>query len=137
MSFDANAEPVRIEYNDSNAFFRTDNILLVCRLIDQKYPDYENVIPTDNPNRLQVDRIDLLGSLRRVNIFANKTSHQVRFKATGSELSISAEDLDFANEARGELSTPNRAVIIQPSSQEVGEDLLMLIMPVMLNSYAG
>ncbi len=170
-SFDASEEPVRIEYNDSNAFFRTENILLACRLIDQKYPDYENVIPTENPNRLSVERKQLLGSLRRVNIFANKTSHQVRFKAGGSELSISAEDLDFANEAREtlnchyegsdieigfnasllidiinnattnevlvEMSTPNRAGIILPNEQEEGEDLLMLIMPVMLNSYGG
>lgn len=169
-SFESNTDPVRIDYNDNNAFFRTENMLLVCRLIDQKYPDYENVIPTENPNRLSVDRTDLLGSLRRVNIFANKTSHQVRFKVSGSELSISAEDLDFANEAREtlkcnyegsdieigfnasllidiinnartpevlvEMSTPNRAGIILPSEQEEGEDLLMLIMPVMLTSYA-
>lgn len=169
-SFDNNSEPIRIEYNDSNAFFRTANVLLVCRLIDQKYPDYENVIPTENPNRLMINRHDLLGTLKRVNIFANKTSHQVRFKAGGSELTISAEDLDFANEAREslkchyegsdieigfnasllidiinnavtdevhvEMSTPNRAGIVLPSEQEEGEELLMLIMPVMLNSYA-
>ncbi len=72
-------------------------------MIDQKYPDYENVIPTDNPNRLMISRTDLLGTLRRVNIFANKTSHQVRFKVSGSELTISAEDLDFANEAKETL----------------------------------
>ena len=142
---------------------------MVCRLIDQKYPDYENVIPTDNPNKLIISRTALLGTLKRVNIFANKTSHQVRFKISGSELTISAEDLDFANEAREtlactyeggdleigfnasllidiisnsttseivmELSTPNRAGNVLPDVQEEGEHLLMLIMPVMLNSY--
>lgn len=170
-SFDSNQEPVQIEYNDSNAFFRTNSLLLVCRLIDQKYPDYENVIPTENPNRLNVGRLELLGSLRRVNIFANKTSHQVRFKVVGSTLEISSEDLDYANEAREtlnchyegsdieigfnasllidiiknastpeilvEMSTPNRAGIVLPNQQEEGEDVLMLIMPVMLGSYAS
>ena len=170
-AFDNNDEPIRIEYNDNNAFFRSQAILLVCRLIDQRYPDYENVIPTDNPNRLLVSREDLFGTLSRVNIFANKTSHQVRFKINGSELQISAEDLDYANEAKEtlkchydgqdleigfnasllreviknnpteevqiQLSTPNRAGIVLPASQEAGEDLLMLVMPVMLNTYGG
>lgn len=162
--------PVEIVYNEANAFFRSNDVLLVCRLIDQRYPDYENVIPTDNPGKLMVSRKDLIGTLKRVNIFANKTSHQVRFKVTGSELTISAEDLDFANEAKEslkchyegndleigfnaallidiinnaetdevliELSTPNRAGIVLPSEQLEGENLLMLVMPVMLNSYS-
>lgn len=170
-SFENNDEPVKIEYNASNAFFRTNSMLLVCRLIDQKYPEYQNVIPTDNPNRLTIARSELLGTLKRVNIFANKTSHQVRFRASGSGLTISAEDLDFANEAKEtlkchyegsdieigfnasllidiinnattdevlvELSTPNRAGIVLPTKQAEGEDLLMLVMPVMLNSYAS
>ena len=170
-AFEQGDEAVTVEYNDNNAFFRTREVLFVCRLIDQKYPDYENVIPTDNPSKLIANRKDLLGALRRVNIFANKTSHQVRFKVSGSELTLSAEDLDFANEAKEtlkchyegndveigfnasllieivsnadtdevlvELSTPNRAGIILPSEQEEGENLLMLVMPVMLNTYVG
>lgn len=169
-AFDTTSDDIRIEYNDSNAFFRTSSLLLVCRLIDQRYPDYENVIPTENPNQLLVNREELRGTLTRVNIFANKTSHQVRFKVSGNELTISAEDLDFANEAREtlkchyegqdmeigfnasllrdvinntptdevqiKLSSPNRAGIVLPAVQEPGEDLLMLVMPVMLNTYS-
>lgn len=161
---------VIIHYNDSNAFFRTEDLLLVCRLIDHKYPDYENVIPTDNPNKLFIAKTELMGTLRRVNIFANKSTHQVRFAIKGSELEISSEDPDFANEAKEtlkchyegedieigfnasllldvisnveteeviiELSQPNLAGLILPNLQEEGENVLMLIMPIMLHSYA-
>lgn len=158
-----------IKYNDNNAFFQSENMLLVCRLIDQKYPDYENVIPADNPHKLFVTKTDLLGSLRRVNIFANKSTHQVRFSLKDSVMEISSEDPDFANEAKEnirchydgedieigfnasllldvvsnldtadaiiELSAPNRAGLVMPASQEEGENMLMLIMPIMLNTY--
>ena len=160
---------VTIEYNDSNAHFTFDNVSLMCRLIEGKYPNYEAVIPKDNPNKLTVGRQDLLNSIKRVSIFANKATNQVRLKISGSELHISAEDLDFANEANErltcsyagedmeigfnsrfiidmlgnisadniilEMSAPNRAGIILPEEQEDnGEDMLMLVMPVMLNN---
>ena len=118
---------------------------------------------------MTINRMDVLQAIRRVAIFANKTTHQVRLRIAGSELTVNAEDLDFANEASErltcsyqgedieigfnsrfladmlnnidapeitlELSAPNRAGIIRPSEpEESGEDLLMLVMPVMLNS---
>jgi DNA polymerase-3 subunit beta len=95
---------VSVEYNTTNAFFSFNNINLICRLIDEKYPDYEAVIPVNNPNKLTIDRSLLLNCLKRVAIFANKTTHQVRLKISGSELQISAEDLDFSNEAFERLS---------------------------------
>ncbi len=159
---------VRLSYNNNNAFYKFDNISLICRLIDAKYPDYNAVIPTENPNRLLISRPELIGALRRSVIFANKTTHQVVLKITGSELRISAQDLDFSNESserlscnyEGEdmeigfnarfliemlntldtdevemqLSTPTRAGLILPVGQEdEHEDILMLVMPVMLN----
>jgi len=161
---------VNIEYNATNAFFSFNNINLICRLIDEKYPDYEAVIPVNNPNKLTIDRSLFLSCLRRVSIYSNKTTHQVRLKITGSELQISAEDLDFAIEAferlscqyEGEdieigfnarflvemlanleteevaleMSTPNRAGILFPVNADNNEDVLMLVMPVMLNTYA-
>ncbi|MBK5285576.1 MAG: DNA polymerase III subunit beta, partial [Bacteroidia bacterium] len=95
---------VKIDYNDSNAFFSFDHISLICRLIDGKYPNYEAVIPTDNPNHLTVDRNAFLSSVKRISIFSNKTTYQVRLKITGSELNISAEDPDFSNEATERLT---------------------------------
>ncbi|WP_205503294.1 DNA polymerase III subunit beta [Rufibacter psychrotolerans] len=163
------ATAVRVEFNTSNAFFSFDNIRMICRLIDERYPDYENVIPVQNPNKLTIDRYDFLSSVKRISIYSNKTTHQVRLRITGSELQISAEDLDFSNEASErltcqydgedmeigfnakfltemlsnidseeislELSTPNRAGLLMPTTNDEDENILMLVMPVMLNNY--
>jgi DNA polymerase III subunit beta len=160
---------VSIDFNMSNAFFKFGNIRMICRLIDERFPDYENVIPSTNPIKMTISRTDLLGSLKRISIYANKTTHQVRLKITGSELQVSAEDLDFSNEAnerlscdhegedieigfnakfliemltnldtdqiRLNMSAPNKAGVIIPAEKEKGEDILMLVMPVMLNQY--
>ncbi|MFZ5554202.1 MAG: DNA polymerase III subunit beta [Bacteroidota bacterium] len=160
---------VTIEFNQTNAMFTFDNHTLVCRLIDGKYPNYEAVIPKQNPNKLTIDRGTFLSSLKRVSVFSNKTTHQVRLKIAGSELAISAEDLDYANEAMErltcsyegedmeigfnsrfvidmlnnidtsdivlEMSAPNRAGIILPAENDKGgENVLMLVMPIMLNN---
>ena len=95
---------VSIEYNDSNAKFTFENTTLICRLIDGKYPNYEAVIPKENPNRLSIDRTQFLNSVRRVSIFSNKTTHQIRLKIAGAELNISAEDIDYSNKAEERLS---------------------------------
>lgn len=159
---------VKMVYNNTNAFFSFGQVSLICRLIDERYPDYEAVIPQHNPNKLTVDRASFLNSLRRIVIFANKTTHQVRLKISGSELHISAEDLDFSNEAHErlscqydgddmeigfnarflvemlnnlsseevsiEMSTANRAGLLFPAVKADQEEILMLVMPVMLNN---
>ncbi len=160
---------VVIEYNETNALFSFENMTIICRLIDGKYPNYEAVIPKENPNKLTIETAILLSSIKRVSIYANKTTHQIRFKVAGSELQITSEDLDFANKAEErlscqyegedmeigfnskfvidmlnnigseqisiEMSAPNRAGIILPlDGLEDGENTLMLVMPVMLNS---
>ena len=165
---------VSVKFNASNAFFKFagasgGNIQMVCRLIDERYPDYENVIPQDNTNTMTVNRATLLSSLKRIAIYANKTTHQVRLKVADNQLHVSAEDIDFSNEANETLecehpgeeieigfnarfliemlsnldtkevvfkfSQPNRAGLIEPSVKEDHEDVLMLVMPVMLNNY--
>ena len=95
---------VRIEYNESNAKFTFDETELICRLIDGKYPNYEAVIPKENPNKLSIARNQFLGSVRRVSIFSNKTTHQIRLKIAGAELNISAEDVDYSNKAEERLN---------------------------------
>jgi len=160
---------VTIEYNDSNAKFTFENSELVCRLIDGKYPNYEAVIPKENPNKLTIDRTQFLNSVRRVSIFSNKTTHQIRLKIAGAELNISAEDIDYSNKAEErltcdyqgddmqigfnsrfltemlnnlsadevqlEMSLPNRAGILTPiDGLDEGEQVTMLVMPVMLNN---
>lgn len=95
--------PVTVEYNNTNLFIAFNDIQMICRLIDQKYPDYNSVIPTANPNQLRIGRLDFLNCLRRISIYANKTTYQVRLKLQGSGLTVSAEDLDFANQAVEQL----------------------------------
>ena len=97
-------QEVTIEYNDSNAKFTFDQTVLICRLIDGKYPNYEAVIPKENPNKLSIDRNLFLNSVRRVSIFSNKTTHQIRLKIAGAELNISAEDIDYSNKAEERLT---------------------------------
>ena len=159
---------VVIDYNNSNAKFSFGNTVLICRLIDGKYPNYEAVIPKENPNKLVVDRKQFLNAVRRISIFSNKTTHQIRLRIAGAELNISAEDIDYSNKAEErltcdyqgddiqigfnsrflvemlgnlesenvslEMSLPNRAGILTPSDNtDEGEELKMLVMPVMLN----
>ncbi|AUC81752.1 DNA polymerase III subunit beta [Lacinutrix sp. Bg11-31] len=100
----ASEENVTIDYNDSNAKFTFENTVLICRLIDGKYPNYEAVIPKENPNKLSIDRTQFLNSVKRVSIFSNKTTHQIRLKIAGAELNISAEDIDYSNKAEERLT---------------------------------
>lgn len=94
-----NENEVVIEYNESNARFLFEDTEVICRLIDGNYPNYDAVIPKENPNRLTLNRLQFLGSANRVGIFSNKTTHQIRLKIAGSDLQISAEDVDYSNKA--------------------------------------
>jgi DNA polymerase-3 subunit beta len=161
-------ETVRVEFNKTNASFVFGDYMLICRLIEGRYPNYDAVIPKQNPNQLTIDRQTFLSAIRRVAVFSSKATHQVRFRIAGQELTLTAEDIDFYNEAKErltcsyegddmeigfnsrflqemlsnfdsetvkfEMSAPNRAGIITPVENEnEAEDLLMLLMPVMLN----
>jgi DNA polymerase-3 subunit beta len=95
---------VIIEYNVTNAKFTVDNIEMACILIEGKYPNYEAVIPKQNPNVLTIDRNSFLSSVKRVSIFSNKTTHQIKLSVAGAELQIFAEDLDYSNKADERLS---------------------------------
>ena len=162
-------EEVTVNYNNSNVQFSFDDTVVICRLIDGKYPNYEAVIPKENPNVMSINRMQLLNTVKRVSIFSNKTTHQIRLRIAGAELHISAEDIDYSNKAEErltcsfqgddmqigfnarfltemlsnlssdeiqlELSLPNRAGIITPvDGLDEGEQVTMLVMPVMLNN---
>ncbi|MFK7935682.1 MAG: DNA polymerase III subunit beta [Saprospiraceae bacterium] len=163
-----NAGEVKMSFNKANAFFYFADTALVCRLIDARYPDYNAVIPVDNPNTLTLVRNDFMNSLKRIAIYANKTTNQVILDVTPESMDISAQDLDFSNEAKEqldcnydgdalkigfnakfliemlsvleseevklELSTPTRAGILLPDETVEGEEILMLVMPVMLSN---
>ena len=94
---------VTLEYNNTNAAFTFGNFYIICRLVDGRYPNYDAAIPKENPNKLTVDRNSVLNTLRRVGLFANQASHQIRLAIQERELVVSAEDLEFSNNAQEKL----------------------------------
>ena len=158
---------VLIKFDDRNAEIKYNDGVLNCRLIDGRYPNYNSVIPTDNPSQTTVDRRALLSALRRVLPFASESSQLVRLHMENGRFEVSSEDIDFATSAKEQLSCeytgapmsigfkgsslmevlsnlnsdqvvimladPSRAGIIVPAEQPEDEDVLMLIMPMLLN----
>lgn len=159
---------ILVTFNKSHIYFDAGDFRMSARLIDARYPDYNAVIPTQNPNNLTVGRKDLLSSIRRIALYANKTTNQILLSMSAGSLTVSSQDIDFANEAteqltcsydgdpltigfngkymiemlsvlesdeiRMELSTPQRAGLLLPADPAEGEDILMLVMPVMLGN---
>ncbi len=158
-----------ISMSDTHIRFTFDKTVLISRLIDETYPNYESVIPQDNDKNLMVNRDELLTSLRRVALYASATTHQVRFEMGKGTVTVSAQDMDFGGEARETLtgeytsekldigfnsvylidilthldtekvnfkfSTPTRAGLVSPiSSDKTDADIIMLVMPVRLNT---
>ncbi len=158
---------VVIRFDDRNADITFGDTVLQCRLIEGRYPNYNSVIPQDNPNHLTIDRKVLGGALRRVLPFASESSQLVRLHLEMGKMEISSEDVDFSTSAKEEivcdyngstmnigfkgsslseilnnlsseeivleLADPSRPCLIIPSEQPENEDVLMLIMPMLLN----
>jgi DNA polymerase-3 subunit beta len=97
-------DEVLIEFNENMAKFTFGENIWICRLIDGKYPNYNAVVPKENPNVLTINRNLLLNSIRRASIFSNKSTNQVRFKLSGNVLHLHAEDTEYANKA--EMQVP-------------------------------
>jgi DNA polymerase-3 subunit beta len=162
-------EEIGIEFDDKNAFFTLPSYQLVCRLVEGNYPSYNSVIPVNNPNKLLIDRVKLLNTVRRVSVFSNQASNLIRLSLNGNRLTVSAQDIDFATsaveelacqysgdeleigfkstfmveilnniqstEVSIELSDPSRAGLFIPFDKEnEQEDVLMLLMPMMINT---
>ena len=162
-----NDEDVLIRFDERNATISYPGGTLSCRLIEGRYPNYNSVIPQDNPNRMTIDRAVLTGVIRRVLPFASDSSQQVRLHIETGKAVISSEDIDFYTSAKEEivcdyngtpmdigfkgtslmeilnnldceevelqLADPSRPCLILPTQQPENEDILMLIMPMLLN----
>lgn len=162
-----NDDDVVIRFDERNANILFTDGMLACRLIEGRYPNYNSVIPQDNPNRMTIDRGVLIGALRRVLPFASDSSQQVRLHIESGKLVVSSEDIDFYTSAKEEiicdysgttmdigfkgtslmeilnnidgtdvvleLADPSRPCLILPAEQPEKEDILMLIMPMLLN----
>ncbi len=157
-----------ISFNETHAMFSMGNTTLISRMIEEKYPNYDSVIPLDNEKKLVVSKDQLLKAVKRTALYASSTTHQVRLSLKKNTVTVSAEDIDFGSEARETLtceyasepmeigfnssyiieilshidtdkvvfmlSSPTRACTVMPMTQEDGENLLMLVMPVRLNA---
>ena len=158
---------VQIDFDDRNAVFTLENYRMVCRLIEGRYPNYNSVIPQDNPHKVTIDRQMLISALRRVSVFSSQASSLIKLRLSENQIQISAQDIDFSTSAEEtlicqyagnamsigfkstflidilnnltaqevivELADPSRAGVIVPAEQEENEDVLMLLMPMMLN----
>ena len=154
---------VALQYNQTNALFSFDNITIITRLVDGKYPNYNAVIPKENPNRLSINRQEFISVLKRMEVFANKQTNQIRLDLSEFEALISSEDTDYRNKAKETLNGVysgqeiaigvNAKFLVEMlntlNCEEVfldmsepnkailinGEEgVLMLIMPIMLNA---
>lgn len=159
---------VLLKFDSKNACFTLSNYTMFCRLIEGKYPNYNAVIPKDNPYKALVDRSAFMNMLRRVSVFSNQATNLIRLDFTNDSITASAQDIDFSVSAKEsitcqyegedmsigfqsaslieilanlnsaditmELSDPTRAGLIIPFEQETDEDILMLLMPMGLNS---
>lgn len=158
---------VQISYDNKNAVFSFDSKQLICRLIDGRFPDYKNVIPAETPNKVTIGRKELLSSLKRINVFTEKTTHRVKFNIEGNLIQLSAQDIDLTSEANENISVehdgediliafnaqflqdiiqvldsddivlgmnkPNTPCIIKPTHLADDEEILMLVMPTIVN----
>ncbi len=160
---------VTIEFDDKNAFFELSNYKVVCRLVEGNYPNYNSVIPKNNPRKITIDRVEFYNTLKRVSVFSNQASNLVKLQMKGNQVMVSAQDIDFSISAYErikcqyegdeieigfksvflleilaniasqdvmiELADPTRAGLFLPAvTENDSEDLLMLLMPMMINA---
>lgn len=158
---------VVIRFDERNAEINFEEGVIICRLIEGRYPNYNSVIPQSNPNQLTVDRLGLLAALRRVQPFSNDSSNLIRFHVENGTLQLDAEDYDFSKTATEKMSCdyngmpmsigfkgssfieilnnfdcdqvviqladPSRAGLVLPLEQPENQDVLMLMMPMLIN----
>lgn len=156
-----------LQFNETMAVVTTKDFTLTCRLIDGRYPNYNSVIPQNNPYKAVIDRAAFVSTLKRVLVFSSQSSAQVKLSFKNDSLTVSGQDVDFSTSAEErliceysspainigfkgtllldilgnlesqevvvELADPGRAGIIKPAEQKEGEEILMLLMPMMLN----
>lgn len=156
-----------IRFSQRNAEITTASYHMSCRLIEGKFPNYNSVIPQNNPNSMTVNRASLISALRRILIFSNVGSPLVKLHIEAGRLEVSTKDIDYRRSGQESLlceydgaplnigfkgtllvellnnledeevifrlADPSRAGIIVPAQQEENKEVVMLLMPMMLN----
>ena len=97
-------EPIRVMFDAKNVIFQLSNHKLVCRLIEGNYPNYNAVIPTANPNKVLVDRVELVNGIKRVAVCSNPTTNLIRMDIANNKVNLTAQDIDFSVSANETIS---------------------------------
>ncbi|MBO5890371.1 MAG: DNA polymerase III subunit beta [Alistipes sp.] len=97
-------EPIRVTFDAKNVSFELKNHKFVCRLIEGNYPNYNAVIPSANPNKVLVDRVELVNGIKRVAVCSNPTTNLIRMDIAGNKISLAAQDIDFSVSANETIS---------------------------------
>ncbi|MBQ8544977.1 MAG: DNA polymerase III subunit beta [Alistipes sp.] len=97
-------EPVEVTFDAKNVTFALKNFKLVCRLIEGNYPNYNAVIPTANPNKVLVDRVEFLNGIKRVAVCSNPTTNLIRMDISDNKVNLTAQDIDFSVSANETIS---------------------------------
>ena len=87
---------VKVEFDDKNAYFTLSGYKLICRLVEGNYPSYNSVIPTNNPNKMIIDRLNFFNTVKRVSVFSNQASNLIKLNINENQLVVSAQDIDFS-----------------------------------------
>ena len=95
---------VEVSFDDKNVQFVLPGYKIVSRLTEGNYPNYDSVIPSDNPFKLTIDRLDFYNTIKRVAVFSNQASNLVKLSLEGNQLTVSAQDIDFSVSGRETLN---------------------------------
>lgn len=97
-------DAIKVSFDNKNVIFELTSHTLVCRLIEGNYPNYNAVIPAANPNKVLIDRIELLNGIKRVAVCSNQATNLIRMDVAGNTVNLTAQDLDFSVSAKESLS---------------------------------
>ena len=97
-------DAIKVAFDSKNALFTLKNHTLVCRLIEGNYPNYNAVIPANNPNKVLVDRIELVNGIKRVAVCSNPTTNLIRMDIEENRINLTAQDIDFSVSANETIS---------------------------------
>ena len=90
---------VDVKFDENNAYITMSNFVMICRFVEGRYPNYNSVIPQNNPNNVTLDRLALLNALKRVSVFSNPASSLVKLQLSEDKIVVSAQDIDFLTSA--------------------------------------
>jgi DNA polymerase-3 subunit beta len=90
---------VEVTFDENHAVIKLTKYNMVCRFVEGRYPNYNSVIPVDNPNKVTLDRLNFLNAVKRVSVFSNPSSNLVKMQLSEDKIIITAQDIDYLTAA--------------------------------------